>query len=262
MKLPHVEGEWLTEEAALNAGAEDHGRMIRRRPLSVLRPASVKDVIELVHFARAQRLLIAPRGQGHTTEGQSQVEGGVLLEMRSLSRIGPIRKEEVWVEAGASWLALLKETLRGNLTPPTLTDYIDLSVGGTLSVGGVGGQSFRYGAQTDNVLEIQVVTGRGELITCSREASPELFDACRAGLGQCGIIVGAKLRLVEAPPRVRIYNFIYPDLPSFLEEQRRLVDDGRFDYLLGSLLPQPNGGWRFSLELSLMRLPSSKISVL
>ena len=35
------------------------------------------------------------------------------------------------------------------LTPPVLTDYLHLSVGGTISVGGIGGATSRFGTQAD-----------------------------------------------------------------------------------------------------------------
>jgi cytokinin dehydrogenase len=66
------------------------------------------------------------------------------------------------------------------LTPPVLADYLRLSVGGTLTVGGVGAMTARHGLQADNVLELDVVTGRGDLLTCSPERHPDLFDAVRA----------------------------------------------------------------------------------
>ena len=71
------------------------------------------------------------------------------------------------------------------------TNYLGLSVGGTLAVGGIGGSTSRYGMQTDNVLELDAVTGDGHELTCSAESNPHAFDAVRAGLGQCGIITRA-----------------------------------------------------------------------
>ena len=65
------------------------------------------------------------------------------------------------VGAGATWRAVLGATLARGLTPPVLTNYLGLSVGGTLAVGGIGGTSSRYGMQTDNVLALDVVTGDG-----------------------------------------------------------------------------------------------------
>ncbi len=38
---------------------------------------------------------------------------------------------------------------------PVLTDFIELSVGGTLSVGGIGGATQHYRLQIDNVLELE-----------------------------------------------------------------------------------------------------------
>jgi cytokinin dehydrogenase len=82
--------------------------------------------------------------------------------------------------AGATWSGVLAATLPFGLTPPVLADYLRLSVGGTLTVGGVGAMTARHGLQADNVLELDVVTGRGDLLTCSPERHPDLFDAVRA----------------------------------------------------------------------------------
>ena len=96
--------------------------------------------------------------------------------------------DSVEAEAGARWSSVLGATLPLGLTPPVLTDYLELSVGGTLSAGGVGGASPHYGAQVDNVLELEVVTGAGQRVVCSPAQAPELFYAVLAGLGQCAAL--------------------------------------------------------------------------
>src|SRR5690606_41131325 len=48
-------------------------------------------------------------------------------------------------------------------------------------------------------LVLEAVTGRGEILTCSRYEHPELFDAVRAGLGQVAVVTRATLALVPAP---------------------------------------------------------------
>jgi cytokinin dehydrogenase len=122
-----------------------------------------------------------------------------------------------------------------------LTDHLDLTVGGTLSVGGVGGTSWRHGAQVDNVEGLDVVTGEGEMISCSDTTEPELFQAVLAGQGQCGIIVAARLRLVEAPSDVRVFDLVYPDVATLTADLRRLMADGRFDYMVGIIVAGPQG---------------------
>jgi hypothetical protein len=56
-----------------------------------------------------------------------------------------------------------------------------------LSNAGVGGQTFRHGPQIISVLQLEVVTGKGEIVTCSASKQPELFFAVLCGLGQFGI---------------------------------------------------------------------------
>lgn len=244
--IPPLDGTLSTDEASLAAASDDFGHIVHRRPVAVLRPGSVRDVVTMVRFCNEHRLPVAPRGQGHATQGQAQVSGGLVIETAPLTRIGPLgpHSTTVTVGAGIRWSELAKATIAHGLTPPVFTDYLELSVGGTLSVGGIGGQTHRQGAQVDNVTELQVVTGAGEFVRCSRSRRPDLFHAALAGLGQCAVIVAATVRLVRAPRTVRHYLLPYDDLETFLEDQRTLVRDGRFDYVEGQVSADPQGEFR------------------
>jgi cytokinin dehydrogenase len=144
---------------------------------------------------------------------------------------------------------VLAATLPRGLTPPVLPDHLDLSVGGTLVVGGVGATTWRLGVLSDHVLELHVVTGRGEKVACSPTRHRRLFEAVRAGLGQVGIITRATLRLVPAPRQVRRLLLAYPDLGTMLGDQRLLTHDNRFEGVQGAVLPAPSGGWTFRLDV-------------
>jgi cytokinin dehydrogenase len=157
------------------------------------------------------------------------------------------------VDAGATLREVLAATLPRGLAPPGLPDYLDLSVGGTLVVGGVGSAISRFGVLTDNVLELQVVTGRGERLTCSPTSNPRQFDAIRAGLGQVAVVTRATLRLVPAPRQVRRFLLSYPDLATMLGDQRLLASQRRFEGIQGAVLAAPTGGWMFHIGLMLGR---------
>ncbi|NTX17308.1 FAD-binding protein [Myxococcus sp. CA056] len=258
--LPPLDGELLMDTASRTAASEDFGHILHRTPWAVLVPGSVKDIVAMVRFARRQGLKIAAArglGESHSTFGQSQVAAGIVIDMSTLSTIHEIDEDSAWVDAGVRWHELLQASLPCGKSPPVLTDYIELSIGGTLSAGGIGGQAFRWGLQVDNVLEMDVVTGRGELVRCSRWRERPLFDAVRSGLGQFGIIVRAKVRLVEVPPRARTYTALYSDLHRFMEDQRRLIEDGRFDYVEGSAVTS-NGGRAYQLEVVKYFTPGSE----
>ena len=185
--FPSFDGVLLLDDASRAAAADDFGHLVHRQPLAVLRPGSVNDVVKLVRFARRNNIHVAARGQGHSTQGQAQVDAGVVVDMATLATVHEINPTNALVDGGTRWLDLLNQTIPQGLTPPILVDFLELSVGGTLSLGGIGSQSFRFGPNVENVLELQVVTGEGELVTCSATQNTALFNAARSGLGQFGI---------------------------------------------------------------------------
>jgi FAD/FMN-containing dehydrogenase len=246
-QLPPLDGTLSTDPATLAAFADDYGHIVHRTPVAVLRPGSVEDVAKMVRFARAHGIRVAGRGKGHTVIGQSQAEAGVVIDMSSLNQIHSIGADRAVVDAGVVWRDLLLATTPLGLTPPVLTDYTRLTIAGTLSVGGISGNSYRHGAQVDNVLELQVVTGEGNLITCSETNNRKLFEAVLAGLGLCAIIVRATIRLVPAKESARTYRFFYADVPSMLGDLRFLINERRFEHIRGTSVAGP-GGFVFFIE--------------
>ena len=248
VKVPPLDGTLRIDATALEAAGEDFGHLRRRRPLAVLEPGSDEDVVRMVRFAREQGLKIGARGGGSSVYGQSQVEGGILVKMSAMNRPPVFDGERAVVGAGLTWARVLADSLKHGLRPPVLTHNVELSVGGTLSVGGMDGGSYRHGAQLDNVLELTVVTGEGKLETCSAERLPELFEAVLGGLGQCALILRAALRLIPGHTHARVFELLYPDLPTMLADERLLVADGRLDRISGYVFPSANGRWSYYIQ--------------
>lgn len=254
MLVPELDGALVYDESSLRWAAEDFGHVVHHRPRAVLRPGGIADVAAIVGFAGETGLGVAARGGGHSTYGQAQVTGGIVIDMAELNLVSDVHADRVTAQAGALWSDVLDATLARGRTPAVLTDYLDTSVGGTLSVGGVGGTSHHYGFQVDSIEELHVVTGTGQLVTCSPQRNLRLFDSVRAGLGQCGIIVSATLRVIPAAARARRYHLHYRNLRTFLVDQRRLATQGRFDFLQGQILPELEV-WRYIIEAATYYTP-------
>ncbi|KAF8406882.1 hypothetical protein HHK36_006003 [Tetracentron sinense] len=242
---------------AISLASSDYGKLIRVTPAAVLYPSSEDDILSLVRFSYGSFVpfSIAARGVGHSIRGQAMAHNGVVVDMRSLNnnssgtriRVYESSSSTSYADVGGEqlWIDVLRATLKHGLTPLSWTDYLYLTVGGTLSNAGISGQSFRHGPQISNVYEMDVITGRGEPVTCSKHINSELFYAVLGGLGQFGIITRARIALEPAPNRVRWIRMLYDDFATFTRDQEHLISIIGLDYVEGSLImyqsPANNG---------------------
>jgi cytokinin dehydrogenase len=69
-------------------------------------------------------------------------------------------------------------------------------------------------------------------------------------MGQCALIVGARLRVMRAPAWVVRRNLFYDDLPTFLADLRLVATTGQVDHL-GALVVSrgPGNGWKFTMNV-------------
>ncbi|KAH1209393.1 hypothetical protein AAZX31_15G162200 [Glycine max] len=259
-------------EALQGRASRDYGNLVREVPLAVFHPASASDIARLIKLSYngSVPFKIAARGQGHSTRGQAMAREGVVVDMagfrergngvgiRVVSSVDPNNKNGYYYYADVGgeqlWIDVLHATLEHGLAPMSWTDYLYLTLGGTLSNAGISGQTFRYGPQITTVREMDVITGKGEFVTCSQQTNSELFHAVLGGLGQFGIITRARIALAPAPKRVKWVRLLYNDFSAFTKDQEQLISiTGRkqnvsLDYLEGLLLMHqgPINNWRSS----------------
>src|SRR5262249_10947519 len=160
-----------------------------------------------------QGLKVAMRGQAHSFLGQTQVDGGVVIDSRSLNLVRIVKSGRggtAEIGAGSQWHPVLMAANAQKLTVPVIADTF-LSVGGTISTGGFGVTTYKLGFQVDHVQELEVVTGEGQIVTCSETSNSDLFNVMLGGLGQCGIITKVVMRLMEAPANVLFIKMDYDD---------------------------------------------------
>ncbi len=249
-----------TDLAALTAAADDFGHVVHRVPAAVARPRNVLDVCDLVRYANSAGLALRARGGGNSVSGQAQCDGGIVCDLAAMDDAWQVQDKRfkiprVQAGPGARWSAVLAAAMEHGLTPPVLPDYLELTVGGTLSTGGIGGTSHLYGPQVDNVLGLKVVMGDAR---CYCYWPSPGFPEALAGQGNAGIIIEATIPLVPAPSQVRVYQVIAPDLAMLIGWQRHLARDRRFGYLGGQILTDGSGRWQYRLEAAWYRTDSSR----
>jgi len=238
-----VRGRVLGPEEIEPERTTNFGHVFQAMPGALLEPASPDDVLAAVRFARENRLSLSARGAGHSQSWLAINEGGILLDLRSLGTIGKPDRDQLTLDVGggAVWGDIVRELLPHGLAPPVLTNNLDVTVGGTLSIAGIGVASFRYGTQGDQVAELDIVTGKGELVTCAPDREPDLFWSAIAGLGQVGVITRARLKLRRVKPMTRTYYLLYDEVARFMGDARLAMDAGRWDHLESWASPNPQG---------------------
>ncbi|MFD7262407.1 FAD-binding protein [Streptomyces sp. NPDC059874] len=257
--VPGLAGTLTTDPATVDSFGHDFGHLWdNAKPWAVLRPANIDDIVKIVNFARVNGIKLAVNGQGgtgndiesHSVYGQARVPGGISIDAKGMSKILSIGSDYAVVEAGVTWGQLTDATLALGKTPPALPDYLYISIGGTISIGGIGGTVQKYGLLCDTVQAIDIITGDGKLVTATPWLRPDLFNAALSGGGQVGIIVRVNVKLIPAPTRSVIFSLFYNDLTTYLADSEKVLADGRFQVHAGEMLQKPDGsGWRYKMEV-------------
>lgn len=253
----NLEDLQLQRNMDTGSAGKDFGGMISTKPLAVIKPSGAEDISRVIKVAsRSPNLTVAARGNGHSINGQAMAHKGLVIDMQSMDNFIRIEvhhnlggKPYADVAGGALWSDVLNCCLPFGLAPRSWTDYLDLTVGGTLSNAGVSGQAFRYGPQSSNVTELEVVTGNGDVVNCSQIQNSELFFSVLGGLGQFGVITRARILLQSSPDMVRWIRLVYAEFSEFTRDAEWLVTRGEgdnFDYVEGFVFvnsDDPVNGW-------------------
>ncbi|WP_280268587.1 FAD-binding protein [Nocardia wallacei] len=160
------------------------------------------------------------RGAGHSCDGQTVTDGELLVTYAPKAVAPQLRElgaDLFEAPAGVSWYGLERYLNRRGRSFPVLPNHLHMSVGGTLSVGGIGIDSVRHGMQIDHVERIQLIDGTGTSRWCSRTEHPELFRFALGGLGTVGLIERAVLRTVPYHRDTHLHRIFHTGLADLAE---------------------------------------------
>lgn len=134
------------------------------------------------------------------------------------------------------------ETAMNLLEPLGLTiacpiDLRHLLFAGLVSSVGGGCASFRNGWVHSTMLEADVVTSDGQVITCSRTQNQELFRALPNSLGTLGYLVRMVFRMEHASPYVHVKFVRFQTSHEFFAHMKVACEYKHYDYIEGSILP-------------------------
>ncbi|WP_217695722.1 FAD-binding oxidoreductase [Mycobacterium sp. SP-6446] len=133
---------------------------------------------------------------------------------------------------------LVAATLPYGLSPLVVPQLKTITLGGAVSGLGIESASFRNGLPHESVLEMDILTGAGELVTASRGQHAELFRAFPNSYGTLGYSTRLRIELEPVAPFVALRHIRFRSLPDLVAAMERIIDTGgqggtEVDYLDG-----------------------------
>jgi hypothetical protein len=166
-----------------------------KRPALIAQPASAEDVQAVIHFARANNVLVAVKCGGHSHSGQSTCDKGLQIDLSKFRGVSVDAKAKRASVAGGTLLGQVDyECLAQGLVAP-LGTVSHTGVGGLTLGGGFGRLARKFGLAIDNLEAVDVVSADGKLRHTSATENPELFWGLRGGGGNFGIATNFVFRL-------------------------------------------------------------------
>ena len=172
---------------------------IDKRPTAIVRVADVDDIRRLIRAARDEGYELAIRSGGHSVVGHSTTDGGLVIDLRGMSKIEiDADARTAWVGAGATALQVT-EALASRGRVIGFGDSGSVGVGGITLGGGIGFLVRKFGMTIDSLLAAEVVTADGRHLQVDAKRDADLFWAIRGGGGNFGVVTRLRFRLHELP---------------------------------------------------------------
>lgn len=168
-----------------------------RRPALIVRPVDSDDVSKTVLAAAETGLELAVRSGGHSVPGHSTTEGGILLDLSTMTRLDiDVDGRSAWAETGMTAGQYTVQTAAHGLATG-FGDTGSVGIGGLTLGGGIGYLVRKHGLTIDNLLAADLVTADGSQIRVDETNHPDLFWAIRGGGGNFGVATRFQFRLHE-----------------------------------------------------------------
>jgi FAD/FMN-containing dehydrogenase len=192
----------LPGDSAYDSSRQVWNGMIDKHPSAIVRCSGAADVMDVVKFARDNRLPATVRGGGHNVAGKSVKDGAITIDLGNMNGVwvDPNAKRSR-AQGGARWRDFDRETLALNLVTTGGT-VSSTGIGGLTLGGGLGWLMRKHGLSCDNVVSADVVTADGRLLVVNDSENTDLFWAIRGGGGNFGVVTSFEYQLHDVEPVV------------------------------------------------------------
>lgn len=207
--------------------------MDKTLPDAVVFVENIEQVQRVVKIANNQRTPVICRGAGTNTVGACvPTHGGIILNFSKMNKIMEINPENMTarVQPGVIVGDLQKEVEKiGLFYPPDPSNLKVSTIGGSIAQNSAGARCFKYGATKDYIIDMLVVTAKGELI---RTGSNTIKNATGYNLGSIfigsegtlGIVVEATVKLIPKPETSQVIMAYFDTVEDSIFAVNKIIE--------------------------------------
>jgi FAD/FMN-containing dehydrogenase len=189
----------------MTALPEDRSAQSHAHSVAALRASyAAVPVGQPVRLAKRTSNLFRPRtGESVAGLDVSGLDGVISVDPQALTAD---------VQGMCTYENLVAATLPHGLMPLVVPQLKTITLGGAVTGLGIEASSFRNGLPHESVLELDILTGDGEIRTASPVENPDLFEAFPNSYGSLGYSVRLRIALEPVQPYVGLRHVRFADL--------------------------------------------------
>jgi FAD/FMN-containing dehydrogenase len=152
---------------------------------------------------------------------------GAGLDVSGLADVIEVDGDVAEVQGMCTYEHLVEVTLAHGRIPLVVPQLRTITLGGAVSGLGIESTSFRSGLPHESVLEMDVLTGSGEIVTT--KPGDDLFDAFPNSYGSLGYATRLRIELEPVPAYVALRHVPFADARALADAVTRIVEEGEWD---------------------------------
>ncbi|MEB4858329.1 FAD-binding oxidoreductase [Priestia aryabhattai] len=170
------------------------------------------DISNAIKWAQKNKVPLRVRSGRHALDKNlSVVSGGIVIDVSGMNRVCLDKKSEMaTVQTGIHVGPLVKMLAREGFMAP-FGDSPTVGIGGITMGGGFGVLSRSIGLISDNLLSLETVDAKGNILQANQTCNKDLFWASRGGGGgNFGYNTEYTFKVHRAPKTATVFNIIWP----------------------------------------------------